>query len=41
MIEGLDPSEDAFMQCNNGSPELQFIKTYQPTIIITRTSNMG
>ena len=41
MIEGLDPSEDAFMQCNNGSLDLQFIKTYQPTIIITHTSNMG
>ena len=41
MIEGLDPSEDAIMQCNDGSLEFRFIKTYQPTIIITRTSNVG
>ena len=42
MIECLDPSEDASTQYNDGSPELRFIKTYQPTIIITRcASNMA
>ena len=41
IIEGLDPSEDAPMHCDDGSLELRFLRTYQPTIIITHSSNMA
>ncbi len=41
MIQGLDPSEDVYMQSHDSPVELRFAKTFpqdRPTIVITDAS---